>query len=204
MTSYHTQRKASKARKWLERLSLRIHFYSTILDVFAQHHPEYVALVWGSVKFLIIVCIDRTNRDWARLIHLKAVVNQEKVVATLAKAMSQIADMLPRVELQSILYPTDRIKAAVADLYASILRFLIRARDWYEEGKLHHFIHSITRPIELRYNDILEQISHSSRVIDQLVVSAQQAEFRDMHNKIKETSAKVEKISNAMTCKSAG
>jgi len=123
------------------------------------------------------------------------------VIATLAKAISQIADTLPRAELASILYPTDRMKATVADLYASILRFLIRAQDWYEEGKLHHFLHSITRPIELRYNDLLEQISQSSCIIDQLAVSGQQAEFRDMHDRINETSVMVEKISNAITCK---
>lgn len=26
-----------------------------IFDVFAQHHPEYVSLAWGTMKFLFIV-----------------------------------------------------------------------------------------------------------------------------------------------------
>ncbi|KAF2802196.1 uncharacterized protein BDZ99DRAFT_402242 [Mytilinidion resinicola] len=182
MTKYLSQRKESKAWRWLERLSHRIHFYGSVLDVFAQHHPEYVALVWGSIKFLIV-----------------AVENHGKVIATLAKAISQIADTLPRIELASNLYPTDRMRAAVTDLYVYILRFLIRARDWYEEGKLYHFLHSITRPEELRYKDLLEQISQSSRIINQLAVSGQQAEFRDIHDKINKTSAMVEKISNAVT-----
>jgi hypothetical protein len=93
------------------------------------------------------------------------------------------------------------MKAAVTDLHVCILRFLIRARDWYEEGKLRHFLHSITRPIELRYNDLLELIAHSSRIIDQLAASGQLAEVRDMHDKINGISAIVEKTSNAMTCK---
>ena len=93
------------------------------------------------------------------------------------------------------------MKNAIADLYASLLRFLIRARDWYDEGKLQHFYHSITRPTELRYSDLLEQIAQSSRLIDQLAVSGQQAEFRDMHAKINETSEIVEKMSIAITCK---
>jgi hypothetical protein len=125
------------------------------------------------------------------------------VIATLAKAMAQIADILPRVELQTLLYPTDRMKAAIADLYAHILRFLIRARDWYEEGKLHHFIHSITRPAELRYNDLLEQISYSSRNIHELAGSGQQAELRDMHAKINETNAMVERISKTVALNSS-
>jgi hypothetical protein len=30
-------------------------FYSQVLDALAQHHPEYVALVWGTLKFLLVV-----------------------------------------------------------------------------------------------------------------------------------------------------
>jgi hypothetical protein len=54
---YDSDRKDSKVRKWLDRLSQRIHFYSGILDVIAQHHPEYVALAWGSIKFLLVVSL---------------------------------------------------------------------------------------------------------------------------------------------------
>jgi hypothetical protein len=54
-TRYESQRKESKARKWLGRLSSRIQFYGAVLDVFAQHHPEYVSLAWGSIKFLLTV-----------------------------------------------------------------------------------------------------------------------------------------------------
>jgi hypothetical protein len=53
--TYESQRKGSKARKWLASLSSRIQFYGTVIDVFAQHHPEYVALAWGSIKFLLTV-----------------------------------------------------------------------------------------------------------------------------------------------------
>ena len=52
---YEAVRKDSKAKKWLVKLAERIHFYGGVLDVFAQHHPEYVALAWGSIKFLLTV-----------------------------------------------------------------------------------------------------------------------------------------------------
>jgi hypothetical protein len=42
MEKYSPDGTRSKARKWLERLSQRIHHYSTIFDVLVQHHPEYV------------------------------------------------------------------------------------------------------------------------------------------------------------------
>jgi hypothetical protein len=43
-------------RQSLEKISSRIMYYGKVLDVLAQHHPEYVALVWGAVKFVLVVC----------------------------------------------------------------------------------------------------------------------------------------------------
>jgi hypothetical protein len=45
----------SGARKWLEKLSGRIMHYAPVLDALAQHHPEYVALAWGAIKFVLMV-----------------------------------------------------------------------------------------------------------------------------------------------------
>lgn len=47
--------RTKKAGKWLERVSSRLMYYGNIFDVLAQHHPEYVALAWGAMKFLFIV-----------------------------------------------------------------------------------------------------------------------------------------------------
>lgn len=44
-----------KLKKWLARVSSRLMHYSNIFDVLAQHHPEYVALAWGAMKFLFVV-----------------------------------------------------------------------------------------------------------------------------------------------------
>lgn len=55
MARYNASRNEAKSRKWLVRLSQWIHHYSGVFDVFAQHHPEYVALAWGSMKFLLMV-----------------------------------------------------------------------------------------------------------------------------------------------------
>ncbi|USP80425.1 hypothetical protein yc1106_07699 [Curvularia clavata] len=172
---YDSARRDSKVQKWLVKLAERIHFYGSVLDVFAQHHPEYVALAWGSIKFL-----------------LTATLNHEKTLATLAKAMARIADALPRAELQSVLYPTKKMKSAMTDLYAYLLRFFIRARDWYEESTIKSVVYAVLRPVELRYNELLEQITEVSRTIDQLAVTGQQAEFRDMHLAIQSTGRKVD------------
>ena len=122
--------------------------------------------------------------------------------------MARIADALPRAELQSVLYPTQKMKTAMTELYAYLLRFFIRARDWYEEGTIKSVIHAVLRPVELRYSELLEQIAETSRTIDQLAASGQQAELRDMHLAIQSTDRKVDtaiammqKISADVTCK---
>lgn len=119
-----------------------------------------------------------------RIQYVQSVITHEKTTATLAKALSEIAETLPRMQLANELFPTKKMKDAVCQLYAHILRFLVRAHDWYMEGTLKHIVHSITRPVELRYDDLLQNIAQSSRVIEQLASSGHQAEFRDMHNEI--------------------
>jgi len=50
------ERKHTGTRQSLEKLSSRIMHYSKVMDTLAQHHPEYVALVWGAMKFVLTVC----------------------------------------------------------------------------------------------------------------------------------------------------
>jgi hypothetical protein len=54
----YDDRKQSKARKWLCRLSARINFYGNIFDVLVQQSPEYVSLAWGAFKFLFVVSVN--------------------------------------------------------------------------------------------------------------------------------------------------
>ena len=103
---------------------------------------------------------------------------------SLAKGLCHVADSLPRVEFLTLLYPTRRMKQTVADLYAYILRFLIRAQGWYQESRLLHAFHSFTRPAELRYADIIEEIEACTRTVDRLASAGAQAEQRDMHLKL--------------------
>ncbi|KAJ8112585.1 hypothetical protein OPT61_g5070 [Boeremia exigua] len=170
MDKYNSSRGENETRTWLVKLSQRIHLYSSVLDVFAQHHPEYVALAWGSMKFLLM-----------------AVLNHEATITTLAKAIAEIAWNLPRIELHTLLFPTDRMKDAVTNLYACIIKFLVRARGWYEQGKVQRLLHSITRPVGLRYRDLLDEITSSSLIVDKIAFSGSQAELRDLHRKFNES-----------------
>lgn len=126
--------------------------------------------------------IDTTS---SRLTFYEAVVEHENVGTTVVTALCDIADSLPRVELATSLYPTDTMQQAVALLYAHIVRFLIRALEWFEEGKLAHTLHSITRPASLRYDDLIKEIQRDTQSITSHAVASSQVEQRDMHNEIR-------------------
>jgi hypothetical protein len=38
-------------------LSSRVMIYGKVFDTLAQHHPEYVSLIWGLTKFVLMVGI---------------------------------------------------------------------------------------------------------------------------------------------------
>ena len=103
------------------------------------------------------------------------------MLSCIAKGLAQIADTLPGVEVAAVLFPTEPMKRALAEIYAHIIRFLIRAHDWFSEGKLLRALHSVTRPKELRYDDLLDDIKTSTASFRNLAITASQAEQRDMH-----------------------
>lgn len=112
---------------------------------------------------------------------MKAVLNHEEYITQLSKSLSQIASALPRINITILLFPTSQIKHSVSTLYAHLLRFLLRAMKWYNEGKYKHFLTAVFRPTPLRFKDLLEEIQTCSETVDQLAVSAGQAEQRNMH-----------------------
>ena len=107
-----------------------------------------------------------------------------------------------------MLYPTERIKGAVVELSAYLIKCLIRAHDWYREGFSKHILHSVTRPAELRLKDSMNTIATCFRKIDQLASFESQAEQRDIHKKMDSVVSKVEQqntqvvdLSNKLTCR---
>ena len=87
--------------------------------------------------------------------------------------------------MTAYLYPTDAVKHAISVLYSHIIKFLLRALEWYEEGRIAHAIHSITKPAALRYDDLLEDIRRDTRRVADLAITSSQAEQRDVHHELR-------------------
>ena len=54
---YEKRSRKGKPREWLLAFSSRVMHYKGVMDTLAQHHPEYVSLAWGAMKFLFMVRI---------------------------------------------------------------------------------------------------------------------------------------------------
>ncbi|KAL9096074.1 MAG: hypothetical protein Q9165_001596 [Trypethelium subeluteriae] len=159
----------SKARKWTMKLSARLHLYGAILDVFVQQHPEYVALAWGTFKLLFL-----------------GVINHEELTKELAKAFCKIADALPQTERDLLLYPCQMMEDLVATLYANIINFAQRAVQWYTEGKLKHAVSAVARPYSLRFQDVVTEVSETSRRIESLAHSLNRVELRQARTELQD------------------
>ncbi|KAM7203290.1 hypothetical protein V8F33_002281 [Rhypophila sp. PSN 637] len=174
VSQYDTRSNSSKTRKWLHKTSETICHYGTVLDVFVQHNPEYVSLVWGTFKLLFYVSIPQ-YKPWALTCgnladtsipsaH-KSAVNHAETLKLPAKSTSQIAMRLPKIKTLSKLYAGPQMRQAVEDLYVCILEFLLIGYSWVAESKLKHFYHSFTRPVKLQYDDRLGSITDCSNNI---------------------------------------
>lgn len=53
--AYESRSRKSKVRQYLAAFSTRIMYYGAVMDTLSQHHPEFVSLAWGAVKFLFVV-----------------------------------------------------------------------------------------------------------------------------------------------------
>ncbi|KAH7333075.1 hypothetical protein BKA65DRAFT_564106 [Rhexocercosporidium sp. MPI-PUGE-AT-0058] len=155
-TSYELRIEDSPIRQSLGRLSERLLFYGNIMDVLIQQHPEYVALVWGAIRFLVVVGHPHSPQ------FTLGVANQQKPISRLSNGLCQIAEVLPSAELRLRL-------------------FLVRSLRWYQESRFLHLVHAITRPAELRFNDLIEDIRLLSHSLMDLALASSHAEQRDMH-----------------------
>lgn len=173
--------------KWVQGLSVRVLHYGKILDTLSQHHPEYVSLVWGMIKFVLMVSERHMNLDNPRPTDLEfhtddrqGVMNHGNLVVQFSRALTMIADVLPRAKLSAELYHTNDMKDAIASLYAHILLFLKQAIKWYNIGPASRALTALFKPFELRYNDTVEQIEQCAKTIDDVAGISVKAEVREI------------------------
>ncbi|KAI1752738.1 hypothetical protein F4782DRAFT_499913 [Xylaria castorea] len=172
---YHqSSRNRQGLMAWLRGLSTRVMYYGQVLDTLAQHHPEYVSLVWGVIKFVLM-----------------GIINHGNLVVQFSQALSMISHVLPITKLSAELYQTDQMKDAVANLYAHILLFLKQVVRWYVVGPAGRALAALFKPYELSYKDTVEQIRLCANTIDGIASIAMKVEVREMNVFLQEQSQRL-------------
>lgn len=105
------------------------------------------------------------------------------MISELAKAVSKIADVLPRVKLQLETFQTTWMKEAAQVVYADIINFLVRGLQWYEQSPWKHAWKSFKNPYKLRFQDLREKIDEGARRMDDMANTLSHAPDTDPDGK---------------------
>ncbi|KAF7918457.1 uncharacterized protein EAE98_009700 [Botrytis deweyae] len=172
---YEDRRGDSRIRRCLTSFAQKVHCYGTVMDALVQQSPEYVSLVYDAMKLVLV-----------------GVVNHEKSLAIITDGLCQVADVLPRMENTVNLYPTVQMRKYMIMLNAQIIKLLTVSLSWFKESRALHIIHSVTRPPQIQYNDLVEKIVILSQSISTTAQLSSFAEQRDMHSVMKNMMSKQE------------
>ncbi|KAI9654670.1 MAG: hypothetical protein M1821_005877 [Bathelium mastoideum] len=158
-----------RVQKWVEGFSSQVLHYAAVLDTLAQHHPEYVSLAWGTIKFVFVGIIDHGE-----------------LVVQFSRALTDIGRNLPAQKFYIAIFPTTQIKEATSRLYAHLMKFLKQAVAWYQRRLARRVLYAMRKPYELNLKDTVEDIRECSKFIDRLAAAANMAELRDVHINIED------------------
>lgn len=94
------------------------------------------------------------------------------------------------------------MQEAVSLLYAKIMEFVVKAIKWCKKGKAMHAIAAITHPFDLKFKNIINEITRRSRGVDELANAASKAEIRDLHFTVHQMHKSISHLTEMMACKS--
>ncbi|KAI8667213.1 hypothetical protein LRP88_01039 [Fusarium phalaenopsidis] len=159
----------------------KINTFSKVIDVVVSSHPEYAALVWGSMKFLFLVTL-----------------NHQELASKISEAFCAISEALPEVDfLTSELYPIPRMQSTLATIYTHIIDFCTRALRWYSKTRgsfIRKTLAAIKDPWALEFDDVVRQIHRTTARIREQAAVAHQAETRYVSSVVSQVQQDVLKL----------
>jgi hypothetical protein len=169
--------------KWVGSLSRTVMHYSSVFDMFTQHHPELTSLVWGITKFILMVTATQLrSAKNSRLHQEQGVINHGNLVDQLSQALGMVARVLPRTKITAELYKTSEMRGALSSLYAHAILFLKQALKWYRVGPAKRALDAIFKPFELTYKNTLQEIERCAQTIDRIASLSAKLEVREIRD----------------------
>lgn len=122
-------------------------------------------------------------------------MEEPRHISEFSKAMVEVAQVLPRAQLHSEIYQTDRMKQVVTHLYAQILVFLCQVLKWHRRKP---FL-SIINPFDVKFKGVLEEVRQCATAMDEVASSAERAEIRGLHIMAKSQDRRLDQLERSVT-----
>ncbi|KAJ9633991.1 hypothetical protein H2204_006538 [Knufia peltigerae] len=157
------------------KLSESLLFYASVIDVFVQIHPEYSALAWGAVKFVLL-----------------GVIEHAKLFTEISEALVLVGKALAQADFNSKLYPTRFIRTAISSLYTYIIMFLRKAVKWYTMGRARRWVNAVFEPYDIGHKATVQKIQKCIASLKDTANDAAHAELRGVSQSQKYHQEKLE------------
>lgn len=126
---------SSRSRLWAQRLSgilTSIQQYCAIADTLIQANPTISALVWGSVKFVLM-----------------AAINFSDYFDSLLRRFEQLGTYCPRLrEYEKLFGGSTRVREALSNFYACVVEFCTKALGVIQEKAVKRLAKSLVKPFK--------------------------------------------------------
>lgn len=110
---------SNKIKAGLHKFCETALYYSTIVDTLVQHNPEWTALTWGAIKFLLMVPVE-----------------YQKVKESISTHLGSLGEMFKIVHVFLHFFPTASFVDAASSLYAAFAEFLEKSIRWLKANHI--------------------------------------------------------------------
>ncbi|ROW10148.1 hypothetical protein VMCG_01611 [Cytospora schulzeri] len=123
--------------------------FSGVFDVLSQCEFGYMTLIWGSLKFVLMIA-----------------KSHYETLYKFTDMMIEIGTNLARIELYRHIFPTSRMLQLVSQLYAAIIEFLQGFILYLKHGSVRRVLGNLTKPFDLEFGRLVTRIHSLEQTIE--------------------------------------
>lgn len=123
--------------------------FSGVFDVLSQCEFGYMTLIWGSLKFVLMIA-----------------KSHYETLYKFTDMMIEIGTNLARIELYRHIFPTSRMLQLVSQLYAAIIEFLQGFISYLKHGSVRRVLENVLKPFDLGFCRLVKKIHGLEQTIE--------------------------------------
>ncbi|KAF2463404.1 uncharacterized protein BDR25DRAFT_362944 [Lindgomyces ingoldianus] len=174
-------------RDVFEKIVRWIDIFKQVGDVATQYDPVHAALPWAGIRFVLQVCgkvLSKLLRR-KRLKCLQIAVNDSNKLASVVEGLAWIAELICRYSVTEALYlqgvseATKELERALVKLYAKVLSYLSKAKQYLEKGTAKRMLKNGLLA-ETQLDSCLKDIRAAETDVGRSVPSVDRNELKDL------------------------